>query len=47
MEPHNPENSRHGLGTGTKQRRDATVFWLIIAATALAAAVSATIISYQ
>ena len=47
MEPHNPENARHGRGTGAKQRRNATTFWLIVAIIALAAAASATWLSYR
>jgi hypothetical protein len=47
MEPHNPENARHGPGSGAKQRRSAATFWLIVAIIALAAAVSATLIPYQ
>jgi hypothetical protein len=47
MEPHNPENARHGPGSGAKQRRSATTLWLIVANIALTAAVSATLISYR
>jgi hypothetical protein len=47
MEPHNPENSRNGPGTNANQRRNQTMFWLIITLVALAVAVSATLISYQ
>jgi hypothetical protein len=47
MQPHNPENSRHGPGTGARQRRSATTFWLIVAIIAFAAAASATFLSYR
>ena len=47
MEPHNPENSRSGPGTGAKQRRDQTVFWLAVALVSLAVAIVATVISYR
>jgi hypothetical protein len=47
MEPHNPENSRNGPGTSANQRRNQTMFGLIITLVALAVAVSATLISYQ
>jgi hypothetical protein len=47
MEPHNPENSRHGPSAGAKQRRNATTFWLIVAVIALVAAVSAMLVSYR
>ena len=46
MQPHNPENSRHGLGSSNQRRRNATTFWLIIAMVALVVAVSATLIDY-
>jgi hypothetical protein len=47
MQPHNPENSRHGPSTGVRQRRSATTFWLIVAIIAFAAAASATFLSYR
>jgi hypothetical protein len=47
MKPHNPENSRYGPGTGAKQRRNATTFWLVVAISGLAASVLATLVSYQ
>jgi hypothetical protein len=47
MEPHNPENSRHGAGTGAKQKRDAATFWLIVAIISFAVAVLATLVSYR
>jgi hypothetical protein len=47
MELYNPENSRHGPGTGAKQRRNAATFWLIVAIIALAVAVLATLVSYR
>jgi hypothetical protein len=46
MQPHNPENSRHGPGSSTQRRRNVTTFWLIIAMVALVVAVSATLIDY-
>jgi hypothetical protein len=47
MQPHNPENSRSGPGTGPEQRRNQTMFWLIVALVALTVAVTAMVISYQ
>jgi hypothetical protein len=46
MEPHNPENSRHDLGTGAEWRRSALAFWLTIALIAFVVAIMATLVSY-
>ena len=46
MEPHNPEDARHGPGVGAKQQRNATAFWLTVTIIAFAVAAVATTVSY-